>query len=188
MNRSSTSTITPREIDVVVKEFCLTVSPGNSPVSVDVIPQKAGAIQDECFFNVQNVIRKKGGRIIYGWIIWLWPRVLIEANHHAVWEKPDQALIDVTPRADGEKRILFLPDAHQIFDFENFQRLDNVRHPIADDDDVRGLISFSQQIHALCQQCSDGRLIRMDPGQRAQLMSLQRFAEACKRRILQKYG
>lgn len=72
--------------------------------------------------------------------------------------------------------------------YESFQRLDNVRLPIADDDDVRGLISFSQQIHVLCQQCSDGRHIRMEPGQRAHLNRLQRFKEACNRKILQKYG
>lgn len=63
MNPSS-NTITPPEIDTIVEDFCAKVSPGNSPVYVDVIP-RAEAIQDECFFNVQDVVRKKGGRIMY---------------------------------------------------------------------------------------------------------------------------
>lgn len=183
---NATSTITPPEIDAIVEEFCHKLAPGNTPIYVDVIP-RVSAIQDECFFNVGQAVADEGGTIVFGWAIWLWPRVLIEANHHAVWGRPRSRLVDITPKADGEKRILFLPDARQVFDFQTFQRVDNVRQAIADDDDVRGLISFSQQIHALSQQWSDGRLIRMPQAQQAQLLNLKRNCEICKKQILKKF-
>ena len=43
----------------------------------------------------------------------------LEAVHHAVWHRPDNTLADVTPKVDGEQRILFLPDPARPFDFTN---------------------------------------------------------------------
>jgi hypothetical protein len=117
------NTITPPEIDEAVRIFCSEVAPGNEPIHVKVIPRR-GAKQDECFPNVREAVRAQGGRIVYGWTIWVWPRVYFEAEHHAVWETPGGTLVDVTPKAAGEKRILFQPDPGRTYDFAAFRRID----------------------------------------------------------------
>ena len=139
------------EIDDSVRTFCFEVASGNAPIYVQVIPH-SGAKQDDCFLNVRKVVRSKGGQIAYGWTIWIWPRVLFDAEHHAVWQKPDGTLVDITPKADREKRILFLPDPGRTYDFETGRRLDNIRKAITDDDDVRAFISYAAQVSVIIEQ------------------------------------
>lgn len=88
-----------------------------------------GAIAGECFHNVLNKLKSDGGIIVYGWLIWEWPRVYIEAEHHAIWEK-DGALIDVTPHVNGEPNVLFLPDPKRIYDYKSKKRLINVKRSL----------------------------------------------------------
>lgn len=46
-----------------------------------------------------------------GWLIWIMPGVMmIEAEFHSVWVSPTGEMIDITPKAQGENKILFLPD------------------------------------------------------------------------------
>lgn len=44
-----------------------------------------------------------GGRLITGWGIWQWDNILVEAEAHAIWESPDNQLIDITPHVPAEK-------------------------------------------------------------------------------------
>jgi hypothetical protein len=90
---------------------------------VEVIPA-AGAIKDECFPNVEIHIKKNGGSIQHGWIIWENPGVIIEGNFHACWKDAFGQLVDITPKRDRETQILFLPDSTRIY--EN-KPVDNVR-------------------------------------------------------------
>jgi uncharacterized protein YchJ len=43
------------------------------------------------------------------------PGVFLEAEFHAVWATLDGMLVDPSPKADGEDRILFLPDATRTY-------------------------------------------------------------------------
>jgi hypothetical protein len=91
---------------------------------------------NECFQNVRRKAEREGGSIQFGWAIWTWPRVFIEAEHHAVYVPPDgQPWQDVTPAEDPEtKRRLFLPDDTATYDFKNEGvRRDNVRMALSDD-------------------------------------------------------
>lgn len=63
-----------------------------------------------CLDNCEAEQMKTNCKIVYGWIIWQdKKRHFIEAEFHAVVKKDDK-LVDITPRVDGEAKILFLED------------------------------------------------------------------------------
>jgi hypothetical protein len=66
---------------------------------------------NNCHINNMVQCHLKGGSIQFGWVIWE-NQVLefTEAMFHSVWRNRDGKLIDITPRQDGEKKILFVPD------------------------------------------------------------------------------
>ena len=68
-------------------------------------------------------------------MIWEWPGVYIEAEHHAVWEpSPGAPLIDITPSEEAEARRLFVRDDAAIYDFQNEGVLrENRRRALNDD-------------------------------------------------------
>jgi hypothetical protein len=74
-----------------------------------------------CFDNVRRLVAKLGGSIQHGWRISEQPQVYVEAAFHAVWRSSDGSLIDVTPRAGEQTRILFLPDFKKVWDGETVE-------------------------------------------------------------------
>jgi hypothetical protein len=99
-----------------VMRLCERILRGVKPVYVPVHTHP-GCKPNECFLNVQAAVGIGGGRIAYGWVIWIWPGVLVEAEHHAAWELPDGTPVDITAKAHGERSILFLRDDSATFDF-----------------------------------------------------------------------
>lgn len=99
-------TSSPRRISPAITTLCNEINPSESPALVEVRPQP-NAIHSECFHNVMEHVEENGGRIIFGWTIWEWPRVFIEAEHHAVSEKNGE-LVDVTPKREQGKENSFL--------------------------------------------------------------------------------
>lgn len=75
---------------------------GRMPVWIDVDP-RVGSMRAECFENVARAVEAEGGLAVMGWIIWQREGVWVEAEHHAVWRRPDGSLRDVT--AHGGRRI-----------------------------------------------------------------------------------
>jgi hypothetical protein len=64
-----------------------------------------------CLENCEAEVKKSGRTVQFGWVIWeLKSAWFIEAEFHAV-VRTGSRLIDITPRIDGEDRILFVPDA-----------------------------------------------------------------------------
>jgi hypothetical protein len=49
------------------------------------------------------------------------------AEFHCVWMRPHDGLLDITPKADGERGVLFAPDQTFASDFNFFQRPNNRR-------------------------------------------------------------
>lgn len=78
-----------------------------------------------CHKNVDKIVAQHGGNPVFGWIIWS-NHDLFDAEFHCVWQDESGTLHDVTPRRDGEKEILFLPDPSRKFDWENFLTFSNV--------------------------------------------------------------
>jgi hypothetical protein len=111
------------------------------------IKQEPGAAPLDCFKAVGSKVGREGGRIQFGWAIWEWPRVYLEAEHHAVYETPaGPPWVDVTPGAAGTWRRLFLPDDTAVYDFENERVLrDNVRLAVADDPLVQQLFDAARE-------------------------------------------
>ena len=83
----------------------------------------------DCFENVRRKLKKDGGRIQFGWAVWEWPGVFLEAEHHAVYVAPKSpSFVDVTPCNFGSTRHLFVPDDSATYNFENEGVLrDNLR-------------------------------------------------------------
>lgn len=114
---------TPKAITEKILELCKTLDDSQIPVYVP-FTNVSGATRDGCFINVVEQVEKNGGLIQYGWAIWEHPNVLIEALFHACWIDTAGKLVDITPKQDGEKQILFLPDTKR--KYEGIP-IDNVR-------------------------------------------------------------
>ena len=102
---------TPEEITEKILKFCKEkIDPTTTPVFLELVPV-GDCMLGDCFGNVENYVKNNGGRIQYGWIIWEIPNFFLEAEFHAVWINEDGEYIDITPKVDGERKILFLPDS-----------------------------------------------------------------------------
>jgi hypothetical protein len=87
-------TVMPKLITPLIRKFCLKINPKEHPIFAPIHPE-IGSLENDCFFNVRPKIEREGGSIANGWRIAIWPSVFIEAEHHAVWQSPTGALIDV---------------------------------------------------------------------------------------------
>lgn len=124
----------PRVIDARVRQFCATITRSTTPQYVTIAPSE-GSLPLECFSNVRGQVAKHGGRIQFGWTIWEWTGIFLEAEHHAVYDPGDGGeFVDVTPAQDGETKRLFLPDNNATYDFDNEgTRIDNTRFSLRKD-------------------------------------------------------
>lgn len=151
-------TTTPPRIDRTVRSFCRNLNRSVEPVYVDVRPGQADK-RVECFFNVRRYVEGLGGAFAYGWSVRMWENVYMEAEHHAVWRRPDGALLDVTPTRGHEARTLFVRDDRLIFDFEGMWRRDNVRHALAADALVVDFLNAAAGWVAFQEEQSDGKVV-----------------------------
>ena len=145
----------PDAIEPWIKALCAEIAPGETPQFIRHDPFE-GSIVRECYFNVLNQVERKGGELVFGWAIWEWPRVFIEAEHHAVWLK-DGELIDVTPHECDVRRVLFLPDPTATYDFEGGTRRNNYRRPISHWPVVRQWLEANERIFYMQEERSVGR-------------------------------
>ena len=74
-------------------------------------------LPNRCFDNVTQVVAKHGGRTQHGWVM-RQDAYVAEGAFHAVWRRADGSLIDVTPRADNQTQIIFLPDSKRVWEGE----------------------------------------------------------------------
>ena len=153
-------TTTPRNIDSHILKFCHEISPNHQPCFLS-IDQSKGFPPNECFYNVRKQIDRDGGTIIFGWKIWVWRNVFIEAEYHAVWEIEGH-MNDITPNVSGETTILFLPDPKCHFDYTNMKRKLNIRRALANIVEVQRFITAADALYAFMERNSEGRQIRCD--------------------------
>lgn len=104
---------TPRKITERILEFCREkIDPTTKPIFLKLV-QAENCNFSDCFGNVENYIENNGGGVQYGWIIWETPNLFVEGEFHAVWVNNKGEYVDITPKIDGEKEILFLPDSRR---------------------------------------------------------------------------
>lgn len=138
-------TRTPPNIGKHIQRLISRVSPGQTAVRLPVTPD-AGALPAECYANVAARVEAEGGSAVYGWQLWEWPHVLVEAEFHAVWRSPSGEFQDVTPRHDDEAEILFVPDPRRMY---RGIPIDNVRMAIRDDLIVHDFILAAKEMTRL---------------------------------------
>lgn len=111
--------------------LCERLVPNGKPLylNIEVIN---GVIENECYKNIESIIKNKGGSIQYGWQIWeTIPNLMAEAEFHAVWVDNSGKFHDVTPKSLPEiSQILFLPDPVRKYEGK---QIDNVRIPLQDE-------------------------------------------------------
>lgn len=109
--------VVPQICDGIVRSKCRELSEAEPQLVAVVAYENSKPLQ--CYFNVQAAAQDGLGQPLFGWLIWLFPNIWIEAHHHAVIMRTDGSLCDVTPPKDGEKQIVFLPDSSTPFDYTN---------------------------------------------------------------------
>lgn len=137
--------MTPRKISRAIQELCRELVPNPEPRFLPVTPI-AGAEVLDCFMVVDRHVREHGGSVCYGWQIWEWPGVYIEAEFHAVWRDPGGILRDLTPKQLPFQQILFLPDAARAYDG---RQVKNVRRALSPRPEVSAFISACDAEHEL---------------------------------------
>lgn len=160
----------PDHVSDSVRTVCRRIDHQSEPRLVVCEPYP-GSAEGMCFENVARAVEKNGGEIVYGWLIWEWPKTLIEAEHHAVWQTGGQ-LVDVTPQRIRSPRHVFLPDPGCVFDFEGRRRRDNWRWPLRSDPAVREYIALAARRIALEEEHSSGSEVRLTPAAASEMVAL----------------
>lgn len=133
-------TITPEKLTEKILEFCRDISPTETPDYLMVQPV-LGAEEKDCFAVIEKHVAEHGGKIVYGWQIWEWPLVLLEAEFHAVWEDGNGGLNDLTPKPPHINKILFLRDDQRQY---NGVSIDNIRKPSSEYQDIADFIQANE--------------------------------------------
>lgn len=136
---------TPAIITSEIKNFSLLLVDKPQLKFIDVKPHPHSKM-NECFHNVDYVVKESGGKRILGRIIWQWANILVEGEAHAIWESPDGKLIDVTPNNYNENRILFLEDPGMVY---RNMVIGSIRIPLTDSPDVKELIHICEEMDAI---------------------------------------
>ncbi|SFE63405.1 hypothetical protein SAMN05518672_108182 [Chitinophaga sp. CF118] len=92
-----------------------------------------------CYFNVQDKVAKDGGKLVYGWAIWL-SDIICEGEHHAVWEDEDGNLVDITPPRIPIDKILFVPDDRFMYEGKH---IGSIRNSVVDNPLAEHIILFA---------------------------------------------
>jgi hypothetical protein len=116
---------TPTLIGPEIIDLCASLDT-DPPVFVPVCDDPHG-LYGFCNVGVLEKIKADGGTIRFGWNIWEYPGVYLNAEFHAVWVSPAGELIDITPKPDGETRIVFASDPTYSPDFDFLKRPNNRR-------------------------------------------------------------
>lgn len=138
-------TTTPQEVTDQILEFCRSIDSTTSPRFVDVKPS-GHAVLSECFDNTERQVFQLGGSVQYGWTIWETPGVLLDAEFHAIWRDQNGTLVDITPKDDGETRILFLPDNTRVWEKE---LVPNIRRVLDNSPEARKKLEIADALFAI---------------------------------------
>ena len=75
-------------------------------------------VANDCHVNVMIQCRLAGGHARYGWLLWENDaRDRCQAMFHSVWQEAGEDFIDITPRADDERLVMFVPDRQREITF-----------------------------------------------------------------------
>ncbi len=93
-----------------MKPFLRTLESVGKPLFVPFTQTSSDYRAGYCQSNCEAEHSRTGADIVFGWMIWEAPIAsFIEAEFHSVVRR-GRHLKDITPRREGEKLILFVPD------------------------------------------------------------------------------
>lgn len=139
----------PAALTAELSGFCAELS-SDAPLVVPVVDDQHG-LYGWCVDGVQSKVAAAGGQPVFGWCIWEWPGVMWNAEFHCVWESPIGELLDITPKPQFEREIVFVPDRSRGRDFNFDLRPGNRRRRIRPDVDAAAVAA------RLIEQMSDGQ-------------------------------
>jgi len=131
------SPVTPAVLSAPLLALCREIVPRSNPPDYVNVRLVQGVPTNECFPIVKDRIRTEGGTAVIGWSLWEMPTLFIEAEFHAVWRSPDGSLLDIAPKANPTRRILFLHDPTRTYQGRS---VDNIRRPLCFDPAVIGFL------------------------------------------------
>jgi hypothetical protein len=179
----------PLEISDELLEFARTmISPAAEPQLVLVRPEP-GCEASDCFENVRKKVAREGGRIQFGWNVWEWPGIYLEAEHHAVYAPPDgSALRDITPSEVYAVQHMFVPDDSATYDFENEGVLrDNLRYGLVDDPLLDELFKAAARRSQFKNELPGVGIITIHASEDKMLAKLERRVQRAYEAIVEKY-
>jgi len=138
----------PKDIFPYVIEFTKFISPNSTPFFIEITNNPSGVIK-ECVENVENYIKLHGGEKVFGWKIWEWYGIMIEAEFHTIWRSPVGDFKDVTPEEQPFEQVLFLSD--DILKYKE-EQIDNIRKPLSDNPDVLDYIKAHESLFKFMNQ------------------------------------
>jgi len=107
-------TTTPKQITKRIRKFINTVGDVDEPVYLPFTYSSEKYLPKHCLSNCEAESHFSGSPIAYGWLVWEDKKQrFIEAEFHAVIKRNNK-YIDITPRVDGEVRVLFVPDRSRV--------------------------------------------------------------------------
>lgn len=124
---------TPREVTPEILALCSEIDHTSRPVFVSVVPG-AGVRHGYCLTDVPLFVSKNGGKVQFGWIIWECFKVTIEAEFHACWVNHQNEVVDIVPKPQNEKTVLFLPDSVRVY---KHRPVPNMRKLLVENDYTR---------------------------------------------------
>ena len=74
------------------------------------------------------------------------------SEFHAVWVSPDGGFLGVTPKADGERQILFIPDPERVYQRRHVEK---VRLALTDGPAVHRMIRMDEELGELRRKYND---------------------------------
>ncbi|RLA50778.1 MAG: hypothetical protein DRR42_12165 [Gammaproteobacteria bacterium] len=138
----------PELISPKLRRACSKVSGSNKVGFVEVEPG-AKYKSNKCAYNARDEAESVGGRVIFGWGVFVWKNVMFDFIGHAVVELESRYYC-VTPSKQGDKKILFVPDNTITFDFENpDSRLPSQEVAISKRSEVKKLLVVREKIRAI---------------------------------------
>lgn len=155
------------------------ISPDRTPILLPITSAPECQPLD-CFHCVKHLAQREGGRVQFGWAIWEWPRVYIEAEHHAVYQPPGGLpWVDVTPSSHPEiTRRLFLPDDAATYDYENEGILrDNHRVALSDDPLIEDFFKAARARVEIMNSLPGVGAIEVDPATAGRLAALDNLQQ-----------
>lgn len=136
---------TPTEISEVVRKACWRAVSNPKPLHIPVRLESYSK-DDNCHGNAAEKVRRDGGQVRFGWVVWQLPDWSVRLEFHSVWQAPHGDLIDVTPPAHKGSVVLFVPDPVRIYEGYNVPM---VHHPYNDSTFCKDYVEVSDQISRL---------------------------------------